>query len=322
LEISLTLSKRAVGHPINVPEDVDHVTIASMVPYLYWRLDDSRFFTDGFLCSGVLALGSVYRPVQVDAGPVGYAFVFPLSQTTVSRIEDLRNGRKARFRVFFQVAGYYDATISTFAPPAGLEERDSVPGKVLYSSVAKERVTFPFDVGRLLLTEPRTGNLQDIEVEKSRWVEEILPGLGYGDWTVYELPIPPKEETNLGKADQHIDEAVVQFNHGNWRGSMGRSRDAIEALKPYLKERAGEAYSDQRGAAGEKFEKLIASFSNLTKSMYDFQSKLFSLLSAGTHPEPIGASVERTDAEFGLAVAMACRRYVGVRLLERPVSEE
>jgi hypothetical protein len=103
---------------------------------------------------------------------------------------------------------------------------------------------------------------------------------------------------------------------------MGRSRDAIQGLEPYLQEYGNKAYTDRKGTAKEKFGELVTSFFDLAGSMHNFQSKLFSILSAGAHPEPPGTSVERADAEFGLTVAMACRRYVGVRLLEPPVAEE
>jgi len=174
----------------------------------------------------------------------------------------------------------------------------------------------PFHIDRLIPATVR-GQIQLIEIDKSKWVEEILPGLGFGAWKIYEIPV--SEAADLGKVNEYIDQAAKHLNAGDWKDSLARSRDAVQALEPFLKKYANNAYADKgHGTADEKMARLVTSFSGLASSMLDFQSKVFGLLSAGSHPLPAGTTIERPDAEFGLTVAMACLRYVGTRMSEAP----
>lgn len=180
--------------------------------------------------------------------------------------------------------------------------------------IKTETVLTPFHVDSMFLMTGRGEGNIDIEVEKSRWAEDILPGLGFGVWKTYEIPV--SNEAALGKVDDYIAQAVKNFYTGDWKDSLARSRDAIQALQPYLEKHGNPVYTDKKGPSDQKFTEMVASFSNLASSMYDFQAKTFSLLSAGAHPESPGMMVERADAELGLTIAMACRRYVGARIAE------
>ena len=320
VELAFLCSRTGSGQSFTLPDEVDGFYLSQVVGTLFRLEKEGPGNLEGFVGFGQLSPASyLTEPVREGGRPVECALWVPLSPSTISRLEGMRDGRKPRFSLELRVAGYYEQAVSTYNPPkVEAEDRGHpVPMEALAKYVRNEKVAVPFRIDRLFPQTSR-GETQTIEVEKSKWVEEILPALGFGAWKVYELPV--SEEAALGKVDEYVDQAARHFNAGDWKDSMGRSRDAVQALEPYLKKHANEAYSDRKGDADAKVAALVASFSGLASSMLDFQAKLFSLLSAGSHPLPPGTTVERPDAEFGLSVAMACRRYVGARMREGPVA--
>jgi len=318
VDIALYASGTASGQSFTVPEEVTGFNVDHIVGSLFLRQEGNSDMIAGFLGFGHPSPTSYVQVVREGSVPAEQTLWFPLSPSTVSRIENLRRGAKARFHLELKVSGSYWQLIRTFNPPKR-EEVDRghpLPVEDLEKYAGSSDIAVPFHVDRLIPATAR-GQNQAIEIDKSKWVEEILPGIGFGAWKIYELPV--SEEAILGKANEYVDQAARHLNAGDWKDSMSRSRDAVQALEPFLKKYANNAYSDKgHGTAEEKMAKLVASFSGLASSMLDFQSKVFGLLSAGSHPLPPGTTIERPDAEFGLTVAMACLRYVGARMREPP----
>ena len=314
VEVEFALLHAGAGQSFLLPDNAYATVIHQVAAYLHWSTEGDMDWTRGFLAVGTFA--PAMMPVNLrepDMPSAVTTLAFPLTTSAVARIENLRAGRKAKFRVHMRLAGYSTGIVDVMAPPEGPE--GPVTKAALTKAMRKESLVMPFYIDRLYATVGPQG-ISDLEVQKSQWVEEILPGLGFGAWKVYE--IPASDIPALEKVDDYVENAAKHFNAGDWKDSMARSRDAVQALEPYLRKYANEAYSDKKGSADEKTAALVASFSGLASSMLDFQSKVFSVLSAGSHPLPAGTTVERPDAEFGLTVAMACRRYVGQRMREGP----
>jgi hypothetical protein len=149
-------------------------------------------------------------------------------------------------------------------------------------------------------------------VEPSRW-SEVLGELGYATTRIYEIPVSTEPETSV--ADEYIQSATTHFNRGDWRESLAASRNAVQALKRSLEATANPVNDWKENTAPEKTAELVAAFDGLVKSMTEYQGKLLTLMSAGSHPVKAGTSIERAEAEFALVTAYACRQYVGRRML-------
>jgi hypothetical protein len=123
----------------------------------------------------------------------------------------------------------------------------------------------------------------------------------------------------LQNADKHLGEAQHHFDTGEWRAAVSSSRIVLQELQPLLKVNVSDAFGDGPSAknpstATEKLDGLMLAYQNLAEAMRKFQAESFGVLSSGAHPLPADARLERPDAEFALSLALACRRYVGLRM--------
>src|SRR2546425_3266676 len=277
LEIVVGFSLNNTGPTVQLilPEGAGPVWISGVTPYLFWRESGEGDWYARLIAVGSLAPATSLFGLRSAEGPSDCTFLFPLSSELVAKLETLRNGRKAKFRSTLRVTGHYTRPVETFVAPP--------PQKVATGSTRVEPVEVPFNIDNLyVLTGHGEGNM-DIEVEKSRWAEEVLPVLGYGVWKTYEIPV--SDLPALARVDEYIEQAAKQFEIGEWKTSLARSRDAVQALEPYLKKYGNPVYTDRKGPAEQKIGDLTEAFTKLAASMHDFQSKAFSLLSAGSHPE-------------------------------------
>ncbi len=309
--VGFSLNNSGSGVPLTLPEGAGAVYITSVIPFLSWREAGEGDWFARLIAIGSLVPAASLSGLRPAEGAFDCNLLFPLSSELVSKLETLRNGRKAKFRLSLRVTGHYTRPLETFVPPKS-QDVTALSQKSLPDFIRHEQVEVPFNVDNLYVLTGRGENNMDIEVDKSGWAEDILPILGYGVWKTYEIPF--SDQATLGKVDEYIEQAAKQFSIGEWKTSLSRSRDAIQALVPYLQKYGNPVYTDKKGPADQKFTDVTDSFGKLSSSMYDFQSKVFSLLSAGSHPEAEGTAVERPDAELGLTLAMACRRYVGSRM--------
>lgn len=219
-------------------------------------------------------------------------FDFPIPPIVLSEIEEFRSGGDPKFLIDVRFAGL-----------ARYEFDQPTPGGVPFLSpfVAEDLRVVAHDSGSAIL-----------EIEKGRWIERVLPGLGFGRWMIYEVPAENFEGS--AQVDVYLNNAVKQFLAGEYKLSIAASRDVVETLERELGANANPAFGDRFGSSDKKFRKVTDAFAELTQSMLAYQSALKSLLATGAHPERPDELVERPDAEMALWLALSLRRYVGMRL--------
>lgn len=241
---------------------------------------------------GYLATGTVVPPFGISTVVEGDHYgqgtvVFPLTHQLVKRVEDLRLGGDAHFRVVMRVSG-------------------------VLQHPAWGGTMFPLVLDRLFLQRTKRDSSPTLTVPKSEWGEKMLPALQYGKWQVYELPlgeIPP-----VKGVDEYIADAFAQYQSGNYKRAVSASRDATEALRDYIKQAVNPTFGDPKASAQEKVDRVSGTWSSLVESMLDFDGALTSLMAVGAHPRPAELTVTRYDAELALSIAASWRRYVALRL--------
>jgi hypothetical protein len=259
-------------------------------PYLTWNPDPngageswSQFVARGFPKS------TRVNPLSVDGEPAAqYELLFPIAPATLSQMEETR-ADKPRFGVVLRFSGIVQRKVpSATAPP----------------------IPEPFQITVPVWRADARG--QPPEIERSKWVDEILPGLGAGAWIVYEIPTVAFEGS--AQVDEYLRNAVTQFNHHEWKLCVAACRDVVEALEPELAAEVNTAFGGRGGSAPRKTRALMEGYANLIEAIQTFQASSKSFLAAGAHPERPEQLIERPDAEFALWIALAMRRYVGMRL--------
>lgn len=293
VSFELEFNDEAHGAPIQreIPEQGGlQLTVLSLDAAIFYGVSDQN------LQKGFLSIGSVVPPFGISKVVEGQHYaqataVFPLSHQLVARIEELRSGGDAQFRVLMRVAG--------------ILEHPNWDGRVI-----------PVVLDRLAIQPSKRNPISTLTIPKSDWAEKMLPPLQFGKWRVYELPTtdaPP-----MRGVDDYIAEAFSQFNVGNYKRAIGASRDAVEAMKEHLGNVINPAFGDSRASAEEKSKFAVEAFSKLVTSMLEFDATLTSMMAVGAHPRPPELSVARADAELAISVAVSWRRYVALRLSSRP----
>jgi hypothetical protein len=147
------------------------------------------------------------------------------------------------------------------------------------------------------------------EIPRSQWVDNILPGLGYGGLELLEvrcgIGVLARE---LPKSVQEIREAKKYLSEGDWDKAVGHCRKAVEVIL------------DARPASlapGAKFRERVTAFigDNLN-ALEDAQAKLLSrqmeliweVSSQAAHPST-SCPFKRADAEFLVRSTMALVEY-------------
>lgn len=229
------------------------------------------------------------NPLRVDAEPpTQIELMFPIPLATLSQMEETRE-EKPRIGVWVRLAGVVQRK------PAGQSSAHPVE---------------PFQITIPIWRSDARG--QPLEIERSKWVDEVLPGLGVGSWTVFEIPTAAFDGS--AQVDEYVRNAVTQFHHHEWKLCVAACRDVVEALEPELRAQVNTAFGGRGGSASKKARALSVSYADLMEAMQTFQAASKSLLAAGAHPERPDQLIERPDAEFALWIAIALRRYVGMRL--------
>ncbi len=310
LEIEMTLAKATPGASLPLPDNYQQVWVDAVQGFLFWGLPTGDV-ASGYLATGFPGPLFFSSGLRDDSPALDLTVVFPMAAETVSRIENLRVGKDAVFRAYFRLSGYVQAVQGHVTPPPGFKGESSVTLSMLQQDMAG----VPFHIGRLHVTDS-SGTQLPIKVAKSRWAEEILPGLGLGVSKVIEIPLAGVEDS-LKETDKLLDEAHRKFFDGDWTGSLTSSRKAMETLQPVVKAHINPAHADKaKGISAEqKADDLALSFEELAKAMLEYQGAVRGLLHAGAHQPVPGATLERADAELGLMLALSVRRYVGVRML-------
>jgi len=253
----------------------------------YGRMDQN-------ISKGFLSLGTVVPPFGVrevsETDHMGQVTViFPLTNQLVRRIEDLRAGTDAQFRVGIRLSG-------------------------LLTHPNWQNVLVPIVLDRLEVQRTKRDTSPTLTVSKSDWAERMLPSLQYGKWQIYELPLGEAESAT--DADHYIAEAFAQFSIGNYKRAISASRDAVEAMRERIAKSVSPTFGDARFTAEEKGRRATDAWSQLIQGMLEFEGALTSLMAVGAHPRPAELTVTRYDAELALSFAASWRRYLGARLTD------
>lgn len=219
-------------------------------------------------------------------------------------------------RAFFRIDGYTTTTLRQFIPPRGHKADEPVDYSMLSESLRADQAAIPFHVNRLHLSDSR-GQTQEIVIPKSRWVEDVLPGLGWSASKIVEIPLLGLG-TELREADELLGDAENRFYLGDWAGSLTATRRTVEALEPIIKENMNPAHTWKETSAADKASDLVDRHIAWAKATLEYQSAVRAILHAGAHKPIPGATLERADAELGLMLALGLRRYVGLRMSAKP----
>ena len=279
-DLSLAKTGSSGGANVSVLDTATRLDILDARVHLYVISPQGQHL---FLCEGA---PQDWYPIvfHIEGASQRITVFFQLRPDQISLLEDLRKGGKLQLRASLRILAATDEPTTMVVPPA---------------------------------IEIRKGSSQFIEVEKSKWVDDILPRLGWGSWRTIEIPFSA-DQAGLTKIDEILVEAQKQYGLGNWADCLTAFRRAVEELRPYAKDFVNLAHTDEKGGtAPEKIEELTQEFENLSKSMIEFQAGVRKMLAAGAHKLPPGAALERADAELGLLLAIALRRYVGLRMQKK-----
>lgn len=296
--VSLSASSSGSGGTVSVirKDATDlHFDLLAVETTLLWAQGPPKSPT-GMAVVGRGFTQSLRTPrITLDARySVDLEFDFPLPPAVLSTLEELRGGGEPKFAISARLTGL--ATYDIEAP--GVMKGGS---PFLSPFVAEDLQVVAFDSGSYVLG-----------IERSQWIEKLLPGLGFGRWMLYEVPV--ENFDGSAQVDVYLRNAVKQFLAGEYKLSIAASRDVVETLERELGANANPAFGDRFGSADKKFRKVADTFSELAQAIMAYQSALKSLLAAGAHPERPDELVERPDAEMALWVALSLRRYVGMRL--------
>ncbi len=172
----------------------------------------------------------------------------------------------------------------------------------------------PFLINRLYFSVSRGQTTQQqVVVPKSRWVEDILPELGWGVSRIVEIPLP-RTGVKMQEADGLLEESERKFTLGDWAGSLTAARKTVETLEPVVKESLNAAHTWKDRTAADKAADLVEKHKAWAEATMQYQGAVRSILNAGAHRPLPGATLDRADAELGLMLALGLRRYVGLRM--------
>ncbi len=306
----VVLSVSGSGDSEHIPDSLTAIHPLAVEGTLYWAQPkaDSTYQYDHYYIgtSARHPWHGGYGTIPILGDPVSFDLLFPLRPDQLAILEEARAGGKCRFLLEVRILGYGIAKVSALAPAAPRERGEPLVDSSHEAIELDQVVSIDFKRTRV-----QQGRSELIEVEKSKWVEEMLPALGWNSARMVEVPMLPGVPA-IDNIDKDLSEAERQFALGNWAASLTASRQVVEALKPIAEEHVNPVHSDTRGGpAPEKMKEWAESFEEMAKSMLVFQAATRRLMAAGAHAKPATLDLARADAELGLMVAVALRRYVG-----------
>jgi hypothetical protein len=151
-----------------------------------------------------------------------------------------------------------------------------------------------------------TGGAQatiNLKIPQSVWTKNVLPGIGYGQIILFEMPaFPVSALATLGEAFEATKRAHAMFSSGEYDLAVGLCRTAVQPLRNHLKK-----IKDQAGdaTAGDWAEKIgQATFDWLTI----VTGKTHGVASAATH-EGSSGRFSRLDAQMILTTTISLLAY-------------
>lgn len=150
--------------------------------------------------------------------------------------------------------------------------------------------------------------LGTFRVAQSDWVENVLAGLGYGEYLLVELPTPSIDDDRAaGGVKRNVEAARKHLANGEYQDVLIACRRSIEEYFKIL------GYNNLRK---DSWEDLIASCR--TQEIADRFSKAFqawfALLNIGGHQieePPLVTDIHRCEALAGLRLTVTLLSYIG-----------
>lgn len=148
-------------------------------------------------------------------------------------------------------------------------------------------------------------NDPSIRIERSAWIDRILPGLGYRHSVLIELPLvrtPPVPEA-YQKAAEALDMARRAFDQEDYRGALKHARDVLDFL----------AKSSQGKQLTSFCEEYIKPVVGETKSKAIDRSfnALRDIVNAGSHLDPHNPfHADRSTATYVIETLALNLRYI------------
>ncbi len=220
-------------------------------------------------------------------GTVTIVLTIPLDAYRLQHIEERRVGNVSlQFTFSFLLAKHFQA-----------------PRRQMHSPIER------FDTSWVQLTVP---------IAQSHWVDNVLPGLGYGKIYLVEVPTPAKAigET-IAKTVEDFQKAQQYMLHGDYNHVLGSCRNALERLSNAKKYEGGK----EKPSFADKIDYLLAVLPGApTGTRRDYLKKmltnLWGLTSTPEHPSP--PHFTRDDAELVMLNTIAILSYIG-KFLSREV---
>ncbi len=79
--------------------------------------------------------------------------------------------------------------------------------------------------------DPTSSIIIDLKIPESIWVKNILPEIGYGQYSLIEIPIPAEVESDKMKTIiKELDEAFDYFKKGDYNKVVAHCRIAIDSI--------------------------------------------------------------------------------------------
>jgi hypothetical protein len=141
-------------------------------------------------------------------------------------------------------------------------------------------------------------------IPQSHWVNQILPGLGYGKVKVIEIPMQEKTIPDTFKnALEEVIQAQNYFTQGDYDKAVEHCRNALEPLKGFLPE-------IKTLLTNSKYEWVA----EVGQATYDWVDKIYKktrdVSSIPHHPPSVG-HFSRFEAQAILMVTIALLSYTG-----------
>jgi len=215
----------------------------------------------------------IWRPTQY---PI--TFYFPITRETIYYIQKYRDANlSGSLRLTLQVAHYPDP------PKTEPNNPTSLPSIYLISTTSGHR---------------------DFVIEQSRWVNNVLPGLGYDAPTLIELPnISAALPVEYANALTELSEARRYFAAGDYHKTVVHCRIALDRIHDQFPREKDKLPKDGR------FQWLQANM----KANYSFAETIidanYSMSNKAHHAS--GVKFERVDAETILLMTTVILAYIG-----------
>jgi len=147
------------------------------------------------------------------------------------------------------------------------------------------------------------------EIERSQWVDTILPSLGYGGLELLEVRYGSGVlARELPKSVQEIQDAKRYLAEGDWEKAVGHCRKAVEVIL--------ESRPSSLSSTAKFRDKVNAFISDNLKNLDELQAKMlfrqmesiWEFGSQAAHPAPSN-TFKRAEAEFLVRSTMALVEY-------------